>query len=371
MDLLEALRTAIRSEVNAQKMYQELADQAVDVEVKALFNYLAEYEGIHQQFLEAERRALKAAQQDEEGRPSYWLKLLREEIGMGAKFAAGTDEEADGDLGNMRLNLAAADGIASILRRANNELTKRQQRYERELDIAAEIQRKLLPQSYPINTDLQIAAVNIMARSVGGDYYDFATNDQGQLAVVVADSMGKGIPAALFMTTVRAIWQSLFASGTRWPDQILTNINQALYEDLRATEAFITMFVALYDPATSIFRYSSAGHNPALLRPALTSECQWLTVGGTPIGVLPDPEFPSGEFPLSTGDVAVIYTDGVVEAVNRKGKLFGEQKLCDLMEQNHRSNAESVKDAILSELDSYTEGLPQADDTTVLVLRKI
>jgi serine phosphatase RsbU (regulator of sigma subunit) len=368
MDVFKALRMAIRAEIAAQKMYSRFAEETTGAEAKSLFKYLAEYEVMHQQFLEAERRALVAAQGDERGKPSHWLKLLREELGTD-DTVTGT---ADRDLVQYRLSLSAAESVAKILKDANEELSQRQARYERELAIAADIQRKLLPQDLPQNTDLQIAASNTMARSVGGDYYDFITNQQGQLALVVADSMGKGMPAALLMTTVRAIWRSQgVATDSRSPGQTLEMINRAVYPDMEATEAFVTMFNALYDPTASVFQCSSAGHNPPIFLPASSSECKELDTGGTPIGMFPNAEFPSSEFAVSEGDIIVIYTDGVVEAVDRNDTPFGFDRLCSLVSQNHDPNAEDVKNAILSELNSHTGGSPQADDTTIVVLKKI
>ena len=185
----------------------------------------------------------------------------------------------------------------------------------------------------------------------------------------MADSMGKGIPAALLMTTVRAVWRSS-AQDSNSPGQMLEAINKVVYPDMEATEAFVTMFAAMYNPITSLFRYSNAGHNPPILRPKLASECKELDIGNTPIGVVPDVSFPDGEFLMQTGDVIVIYTDGIVEATDRDDALFGFERLCALVEQNHTLNAESIKDAILSEVHSYTGGLPQADDITLVVLKK-
>jgi sigma-B regulation protein RsbU (phosphoserine phosphatase) len=367
MDIFEALKIAIRSEIDAQRMYTEFAEETSDAEAKSLFNYLVEYELTHQQLLEAERRALAAAHEGKQGRPSHWLRLLREELSN----VPATDGNVGGDLAQMRLTLSAAESVAKILKNANEELSRRQVRYEQELAIAADVQRKLLPQELPQSTGLQIAASNTMARSVGGDYYDFAMNDRGQLALIVADSMGKGIPAALLMTTVRAIWRSCSAIAPKPPDQTLDMINRSVYADLKATEAFVTMFSALYDPATSSFRYSNAGHNPPLFRPALAPECRELDIGGTPVGIFPDSEFSSGEFRMREGDVVVIYTDGIVEAADKNDKLFGLEKLCSLVEQNHELGAEDIRNLILAEVDSHTSGSAQTDDITVMILKRV
>ena len=364
MDIFEALEMAIRSEVDAQRMYDRLAEETSDAEIRAFFSYLAEYEIMHQQFLEAERKALMAAHGDEEGRPSHWLKLLREKLG-----ADGITD--DSEFGQVELELAAAESVAKILRNANEELSQKQAQYERELAVAADIQSKLLPQELPQSPELQIAASNVMARSVGGDFYDFITNQAGQLALIVADSMGKGMPAALLMTTVRAVWRMCLTPDFSSPGQMMETISRAVYSDLKATEAFVTAFTAVYDPSTSFFRYSNAGHNPPIFRPRLATKCAELHVGNTPIGIFPETSFPNGELLMREGDVIVIYTDGVVEARDRNDKLFGSEKLCALVEQSHTLNAEGIKDAILSELDSYTGGLPQADDITLVVLKKV
>ncbi|MEK7396882.1 MAG: PP2C family protein-serine/threonine phosphatase, partial [Candidatus Poribacteria bacterium] len=231
-----------------------------------------------------------------------------------------------------------------------------QLRHEQELNIAADIQKKLFPQELPQNMGLQIAAVNIMARSVGGDYYDFITNNRGQLDLVVGDSMGKGMPAALLMTTVRTVWQSWSATGTKSPGETLEMINQVVYSDMKATEAFVTMFNALYDPVTSVFQYSNAGHNPPIFRPSPDSECRTLDVGGTLVGIFPDSKFSYDEFSIHKDDIIVIYTDGVVEATGKDDTPFGFERLCSLIDQNHRLDAEGIKNAILSELDTYTSG---------------
>lgn len=363
MDMVKALDMAIKAEINAQEMYDRLAEETPDADVRALFSYLAEFETMHQQFLEAERKSLLAAREDQQGRPSHWLKLLREKLNANAATEGSELEQT-------KLALSAAEGIAKILKNANEELSQRQARYEQELAIAADIQSKLFPQELPQNPDFQMAASNIMARSVGGDFYDLIANKKGQLALVVADSMGKGMPAALLMTTVRAIWRSCSTSDVSSPGHALEAINRAAYPDLKAAEAFVTVFAAMYDPVTSLFQYSNAGHNPPIFRPESAPECRELDVGSTPIGLFPDTSFPGSEFLMQEGDVIVIYTDGVVEATDSNNKLFGDEKLCSIIEQNHESDAEDIKNAILSEVDSYTGGAPQTDDITLLVLKK-
>ena len=372
MDIDEALTTAIESEVQVQEVYARLAEEVSDAEAKSFFSYLAGCETAHHQFLEAELRALSVAQGDKHGRPSRWLRLLREEFSTGGGSGIpATDGTVSIDLTQCRLKLCITENVTKILENTNEELLQKQIRYEQELAIAASTQKKLLPRELPETPDIQIAASNIMAKSVGGDYYDFITKRQGQLSLVVADSMGKGMPAALLMTTVRAMWRSYSTIDSASPGQTLEMINQALHPDLSTAEAFVTMFSAVYDPETSVFEYSNAGHNPPIFRPALGPKCTELDVGNTPVGIFPASEFPSGEFLMREGDVIAIYTDGIVEAMDRNDTLFGFDKLCSLIEQNNGLDAEGIKNVILSEVDSHTGSSPQADDITLVVLKKI
>lgn len=371
MDIDKALTVAIQFEVQVQDMYARLAEEVSDAEAKSFFSYLAGCEIVYHQFLEAELRALSVAQGDKHGRPSRWLRILREEFRVGGGIGIpATDGTVGIDLTQCKLKLSITENVAKMLESTNEELLQKKIRYEQELAIAAGIQKKLLPQELPQSPDIQIAASNIMAKSVGGDYYDFITKPEGQLSLVVADSMGKGMPAALLMTTVRAMWRSYSTTGSASPGQTLEMINQAIHPDMKTAEAFVTMFSAVYDSETSIFEYSNAGHNPPIFRPALGPKYTKLDVGSTPVGIFPAPGFPSDGFLMRESDVIVIYTDGIVEAMDGNNTLFGFGRLCNVIEQNHGLDAEGIKNVILSEVDSHTGSSPQADDITLVVLKK-
>lgn len=243
-------------------------------------------------------------------------------------------------------------------------------RYEHELEIATEIQKKLLPQEFPHNMGLQISARNIMAQYIGGDYYDFSVNKSGQLALVVGDPMGHGVSSALLMTTIRAIWQSWVKTESNSPSKILGIVNQTAYSDLRSVEAFITMFSALYDPATAILQYSNAGHNPPIFYSASNQKMEELNIGGIPIGVISSYEYQNGQLSLSDGDVIVIYTDGLVEALGNRDALSGYEKLCEIVNQSYNLSVEDIKNAVLSELNLSNKEIPFDDDITIVVLKK-
>jgi serine phosphatase RsbU (regulator of sigma subunit) len=363
MNMINALKSAIKAEVAAQKMYNKMAKEATDPEARSLFSYLEGYEVAHQKFLEAELRVSESAHSDKEGMPSHWLQLLNENLHLPANGNVGSDLE------QIRLSLAAAESVAKILKSANEELLKLQVRYENELAIAADIQKKLLPQYPPEDTGLEISFTNIMARSVGGDYYDFLKNDRDQLAMVVGDSMGKGMSAALLMTTVRAVWQSSLVNGFRSPGEILGAINRIVHPDLKATESFITMFCALYDKETSNFRYCNAGHNPPILH-SNNKGCIQLEIGGIPISMLPDAEYHSAEFILHKNDLIVMYTDGVTEARDKKNVEFGYEGLCEVINQCHDKNPKDIVEEIMSAIIQYSGSSSLSDDVTIVILKK-
>jgi sigma-B regulation protein RsbU (phosphoserine phosphatase) len=365
MNIFNALRSAIKAEIAAQESYENLVRETDNPEVRSLFSFLAGFEKTHQQFLEAEMRVLESEHNDKEAMPSHWLQLLSEKLNLPVNGNIGDNEE------QILLSLSAAQSVANILKDANEELLKKQIRYENELAIASDIQRNLLPQRPPKDSGLKISALNIMARSVGGDYYDFLKNSRDQVAMVIGDSMGKGMPAALLMTTVRAVWQSWSASGLESPGEILGTINRIVFPDLHLNEAFITMFCALYDPKTSNFRYSNAGHNPPILFPAKAKKCVQLEVGGIPVGMFPDAEFHSDEFILKQNDLVVMFTDGVIEASNNSNVQFGFDRLCDIVNNNHDSEPDKLAQTILSEVNNHTGISTPSDDITIVILKKL
>jgi sigma-B regulation protein RsbU (phosphoserine phosphatase) len=364
MNMINALKSAIKAEVAAQKMYNKMAKEATDPEVRSLFSYLEGYEVAHQKFLEAELRVSESAHSDKEGMPSHWLQLLSENLQLPANGSVGSDLE------QIRLSLAAAESVAKILKSANEELLKLQVRYENELAIAADIQKKLLHQKPPEGTGLEISSINVMARAVGGDYYDFLKNDRDQLAMVVGDSMGKGMSAALIMTTVRAVWQSSSINGFKSPGEILGAINRIIHPDLRATESFITMFCALYDKETSNFKYCNAGHNPPILHTGNNRGCAQLEIGGIPVGMFPDAEYHSAEFILHENDLVVMYTDGVTEARDKKNVEFGYEGLCEVINQCHDKNPKDIVEEIMSAIIQYSGSSSLSDDVTIVILKK-
>jgi rubrerythrin len=189
----EALRTAMISETAQQEIYARYVEEAFSDKTKRLFSRLAECKAMHLQSMEDELKALIITK-DEDGNPSGSNGSNTDDL------STAIDESAGIDMARCQFTLSITENQLKSLESANQELLQKQLRHEQELAIAADIQKKLLPQEFPQGMGIQIAASSAMAKVVGGDYYDLTTNQKGQLSLIVADSMGKGMPAALLMT---------------------------------------------------------------------------------------------------------------------------------------------------------------------------
>jgi len=249
------------------------------------------------------------------------------------------------------------------------DIVQKQILQEQELTIASEVQSNLLPKELPQVPRLEISAINIMAHPVGGDYYDFFVNPLGQLAFIIADVMGKGIPAALLMATVRAIWRDNIMIDTKSSDEILDALNKTFYLDLCCNNGrFVSAFSALYDPGTLTLEYSNGGHYPPLYLPYESDKFEEFDTDGMLIGIMSNSKYYAVQRVLNKGDLIVIYTDGIVEAI-RKSELFGIERLKELIIQNRRYDVKEIQGKILSAVKEYTQGEPQSDDITLMVLR--
>ncbi|MBC8230039.1 SpoIIE family protein phosphatase [bacterium] len=360
-DVFQALEEAIRMENASYNYYLSFSEEAGDAEVKALFRQIAGDEEAHKEILTAELQALKETQPEQTKRPSYWMQLIQKD--SDSELPREVDSEG------IQTYLLLCRRVNKMLKEANDELVLNQIRQEQELAIASEIQNSLLPKELPQETGMEISAINIMARSVGGDYYDCVVNPSGQLAFVIADVMGKGIPAALIMTTVQAVWRSNVMMDLRTPDETLSSLNQAVYSNFSSTGRFVTIFSALYDPNTSTLKYGNSGHNPPLYLPYNSDKFEELDTDGTLIGIIPDSKYYTAECILNEGDLIVIYTDGIVEAEREEEALFGTERLKELIIQNRFCDVKEIQDKIISAVKEYTQDESKSDDITLMVLK--
>jgi sigma-B regulation protein RsbU (phosphoserine phosphatase) len=251
------------------------------------------------------------------------------------------------------------------------ELERAYRALDRELRAVGEIQHALLPVELPSIPSLDLAAHYQPATWAGGDYYDLFPLPGGQWGIFMADVSGHGTPAAVLMAVTHCLAHTL--PGPMMPaDQVLDRLNQQLSRRYaRLTETFVTAFYGTYDPVTRQLHYACAGHPPPLLKRCSDGTLRRLDVArGMPLGLFDEATYEPANEQLELGDQLLFYTDGISEALNAKGELFGTKRLEDTLGQCSLQ-AKSLLDSILAAVDDFATGRPADDDRTLLVARVI
>jgi len=296
------------------------------------------------------------------GIPMRSPKGLRGILGVGAKVTG--EELSEEELAF--LSTIANEASIAIENTLLIEEMLEKQRMEEELAIAQEIQRKLLPEECPKLETFQIAGTNVPSREVGGDYFDCFFIHEDALGIAIADVSGKGAPAALLMANLQASLRAL-ASVDSDLKSLMSRINRLICQNT-SPDKFITFFFGRLDPTHRCLRYCNAGHNPPMLFRG-DGEVEFLERGGLLLGLFPDAPYEDGSVELEPGDVLVLYTDGITEALNAREEEFGEERLVEVVRSvGHRSSSEIVQ-AIQQAVEDFTGGTPQADDFTLVVVK--
>lgn len=240
---------------------------------------------------------------------------------------------------------------------------------EQEMKIVADIQHALLPRRTPTIPTLGVAAHYQTSKQVGGDYYDFFELPDNRWGMILADVSGHGTPAAVIMAVTHALAHTYRGDQHR-PGLLLEYLNRELYTlHTSKTDHFVTAFYAIYDPRTRQLTYASAGHNPPRLKRCEDGSLALLDrAGGLPLGIAPDEAYADATHDLVPGDQLVLYTDGITEAHDAKGQMFGLQRLDKVLE-NCAIGAKDLLLAVLEDLEEFTAGVPAHDDRTMLVLK--
>jgi serine phosphatase RsbU (regulator of sigma subunit) len=255
--------------------------------------------------------------------------------------------------------------LKSAMAKQQQEAQERE-RIEQELRVARLIQQTLLPKSAPEIEDYQFVAYYKPAREVGGDFYDFFELGDGRLGLVVGDASGKGMPAALVMASTRSVLRAVAQRVGIVPGQVLAEANEILYPDI-PPDMFVTCFYAILDPESGSLLYANAGHDLPYLRRG--SDCEELRARGMPLGLMPGMSYEQKEIELDAGEAALFYSDGLVEAHDPKGEMFGFPRLRELVAEHGEERV--LGDFLLEELYSFVgEGWEQEDDITLLTLRR-
>lgn len=240
------------------------------------------------------------------------------------------------------------------------------QRIEEDIRLAQEIQRNLLPKVAPKGTHFELACCNYPSTEVSGDYYDFLSLKEKELGIVIADISGKGIPAAILMSNLQAIFR-LAALHARSPSYAMKIINNQLVH-ATTLEKFATLFYGILNQKTLVFQYTNAGHHFPILR-RTNGRIEYLKTGGLLLGFLKDATYRSAKIHLYPGDVIVFYTDGVTETQNSDHEEFGEKRLLEILSSCASESAEGILNSILKGVTQFARKETFLDDLTLMVLK--
>ncbi|QQR74013.1 MAG: SpoIIE family protein phosphatase [Holophagales bacterium] len=261
-----------------------------------------------------------------------------------------------------------ANQAAIALENANlHRQALEKERLEREIELASEIQRSILPKGVPDVPGYALAGWNRPARHIGGDYFDFFRLRSGRLAVTVGDVSGKGVPAALLVSTLHSALHLLTDRAELGPE-LFVRLNEHVLAS-SAPNKFITLLVVDLDPTSGELTYLNAGHNPGLLVRA-NGEVVQMRTGGLPIGLLRDVSYRTEDLRLDPGDLFCLYSDGITEATSADDEEFGLERLADLLVARRGEPLEAIVREIDRLATDFVDGAPQGDDQTVVLLRR-
>src|SRR5499427_36545 len=265
--------------------------------------------------------------------------------------------------------LTTLSSVAAI-RVENARLTEEQmerERLEREQQVASEIQQRFLPAAAPQVNGYELQGISFPCYEIGGDYYDFIERDDGRLIVALGDVSGKGTAAALLMSSLHAAVHAQSGSHDTLVDTI-SAVNKYLADNIPANR-FVTLFYAELDPESGSLAFLNAGHNPPLIVHS-AGTVEQLASGGLPLGIKRDADYREGRTQLQPGDVLVIYSDGVTEAVSPTGEEFGPTRLYEVVSRNIEASAAGIRDRIESSLTKFSQGTSAADDITLVIVKR-
>jgi serine phosphatase RsbU (regulator of sigma subunit) len=257
--------------------------------------------------------------------------------------------------------------IARQRDRLAEEVRKQRDGYERDLELAAQVQHRVLPKPLSL-PGIEVAAEMKTARLLGGDYYDFFPVSEDVIDVVIADVSGKGAAAALLMPSL-AVALRLRARELEGPAQVIKDLDGIL-KQITNSATFVTMFYARFNRATRMLQYVNAGHNPPVLMQSRTCESVQLDEAGGPIlGILSDAHYSEASLALERGDILTLFTDGVTEQENAEGEEFAVDRLNQVICREERGSAAEVVAHISEAVSAFAGEKEQADDLTIVVLK--
>ncbi|HPG39149.1 MAG TPA: SpoIIE family protein phosphatase [bacterium] len=286
----------------------------------------------------------------------------------------GIAEELDIDTSTEVGEIAKAFSDITMKLRDSQANQVEQERLQKEMQVAQEIQQTLLPANVPEVEGYEIASYYAAAKEVGGDYFDFVEVDSDTLGIVVADVSGKGVPGSLVMTMIRTALRTE-ARGIKDAAEVLTRVNDFVVNDMKKG-MFVTLFYVIIDSKKRRINFASAGHNPMILYRPSQQKTYYLNPRGFPIGIsLPEKDLfkrslQSDTLALAEDDILLVYTDGITEAMNARREMFGEERFLNVIRDSGTLKAEEFIEKLQKEINSFTEGSPQNDDITLVAIKE-
>jgi sigma-B regulation protein RsbU (phosphoserine phosphatase) len=239
---------------------------------------------------------------------------------------------------------------------------------QRELSLAHRIQQSMLPRQLPARPDVELLATMLPAREIGGDFYDFFALDDRRIALAVGDVSGKGVAAAIYMALARTLLRAIARSGAA-PDLCLAEMNRVLCDEVPSSNLFVTVFYGVLDTASGELRYCNGGHpGPYVLRAG--EPPREIEDGANPIvGILPKATYGARSEELAPGDTLCVFSDGIPEATDAAGRLFGEERFAALLGGEARAPLQDLVTRVVDELHAWAGDAPASDDLTLLFAR--
>jgi len=254
------------------------------------------------------------------------------------------------------------------LRKLQKQLQDANKKMAQELALAGEVQTSFLPRELPDIPGWQLSVTLKPARETSGDFYDVNLLPNGRLGILVADVVDKGVGAALFMALSWILIRTYATEYPTQPELVLSAVNHRILKDTDANQ-FVAVFYSILDPATGMLVYCNAGHVPPYLISAQNGgDVQRLTRTGVPLGIFEDETWEQRGVQLGPGDVLVLYTDGITDAEDRKGKFFGQERLLGSIQANLGPSAQEMQDALMAEVHEFVGDVPQFDDIALMVV---
>ena len=264
------------------------------------------------------------------------------------------------------LDTLSVDACIAIENARLHEESLEKERMEKELEVAATIQKTIIPKEIVQKEGFEIAGINVPSKQVGGDFYDVVDLPNGHLALIIADVSGKSVPGALLVSTLQASLRAYLESDFELK-KLVAKLNRIILRN-STSDKYITFFIAILDTDKQVLHSVNAGHNPPIL--CRNGSLKKLVAGGIPLGMAPFDEYEAEETLLQANDVLIMFTDGVTEAADKEDNFYDDERLEQCALKNSKLGAEALKRVIYDDVKKFVGEAEQSDDITMLILKK-